>query len=53
MLGLKISFKEVQKLYAVIGAMFIPLLALALLIFNGRRVWMEDYTNRPINVVLL
>jgi len=53
MLGLLMSFKEVQKLYAVIGAMFIPLLAIALLILNGRRVWMGDFTNRPLNVVML
>lgn len=53
MLGLLMSFKEVQKLYAVIGAMFIPLLAIALLILNGRRVWVGDFTNRPVNIVML
>ena len=37
MLGLFMSFKEVRKLYAVIGALFMPLLALALLILNGGR----------------
>jgi Mn2+/Fe2+ NRAMP family transporter len=44
--GLLVGFREVQKLYAIIGALFIPLLALALLILNGRRKWMNDYTNR-------
>ena len=34
--SLWMSFKEVQKLYAVIGTLFMPLLALALLIFNNR-----------------
>ena len=42
MLGLFWSFQEVQKLYAVIGAMFIPLLALALLILNGRVEWVGN-----------
>ena len=32
MLGLVLSFKEIQKLYATMGATFIPLLALALLL---------------------
>ena len=53
MLGLFMSFKEVQKLYAVIGALFMPLLAIALLILNGRRVWVGDYTNRPLTVAVL
>ena len=39
MAGLLVSFKEVQKLYAVIGALFIPALALVLLVLNSRRVW--------------
>jgi hypothetical protein len=32
-------FREVQKYYAVMGAAFIPLLALVLLILNGKRDW--------------
>ncbi len=39
MLGLFISFREVQKIYAVTGAFFVPMLALALLLLNGRRQW--------------
>ena len=31
--------REVQKYYAVIGAAFIPLLALVLLVLNGRAAW--------------
>jgi Mn2+/Fe2+ NRAMP family transporter len=46
MLGLPMSFKEVQKLYAVLGAMFIPLLAVILLILNGRRAWVGGFVNR-------
>jgi Mn2+/Fe2+ NRAMP family transporter len=53
MLGLLMSFKEVQKLYAVIGAMFIPLLAIALLILNGKHAWVGDFANRPLTIVML
>jgi hypothetical protein len=53
MLGLFMSFKEVQKLYAMIGALFMPLLALALLILNGRRIWVGDFANRPLTVAVL
>ena len=52
-LGLLMSFREVQKLYAVIGAMFIPMLALVLLILNGRREWVGDLTNRKPTIVAL
>jgi len=30
-----------------------PLLAIALLILNGRRVWMKEYVNRSLTVVVL
>jgi len=53
MAGLFMGFKEVQKLYAVIGAAFIPLVAVALLILNCRRAWMGQYRNRPLTVVAL
>lgn len=45
MLGLLVSFKEMQKLYAVVGAAFIPLVAIALLIMNGRAAWVGDHRN--------
>ncbi len=51
--GLFISFKEVQKLYAVIGAMFIPMLAVVLLILNGRRAWVGAFVNKPITIMAL
>ncbi len=38
LLGLGTSFRAVQKAYAVVGAAFLPLLALALLVCNGRWV---------------
>lgn len=54
MLGLLVSFREVQKLYTVSGALFFPLLALALLIFNGRSAWVgRQFRNRPVTVVAL
>ena len=34
--GLFTSFREVQRIYAMTGAFFIPLLALSLLLLNGR-----------------
>lgn len=54
MAGLVVSFKEIQKLYATLGATFVPLLALALLVMNGRRAWVGEHTNRwPTVLVLL
>lgn len=47
------DFKQAQKLYAVVGAMCIPMLALALLILNGRsRLVGRPYRN-PAWVSLL
>ncbi len=51
--GLFMEFKEVQKLYAVIGAAFIPMVAVALLILNSRYAWMGQYRSRPLTVVSL
>lgn len=53
MLGLLMSFRQAQKLYAIVGAAFMPLLALALLILNGRRAWVGDRVNRPATVAAL
>lgn len=53
MAGLFISFQEIQKLYAIVGAAFIPLLALALLIMNGRRAWLGDSANRWLSSLIL
>jgi Mn2+/Fe2+ NRAMP family transporter len=52
MAGLLVSFREIQKLYTVIGAWFFPLLALALLVFNG--AWASrELRNRPATMVVL
>jgi len=54
MLGLFMSFAKVQQAYAVIGATFIPLLTVALLILNGRAVFVgERHRNRPLTVAVL
>jgi hypothetical protein len=54
MIGLFLSFREVQKLYTVIGAYVFPLLALALLVMNGRATWVgERLKNRPATVIAL
>lgn len=49
-LGLLMSFKEVQKLYATVGAMFIPLLACVLLVMNAR---LKTHRNRPLTTITL
>lgn len=46
MMGLPFSFREVQKIYAVSGAAFIPALAVVLLLLNGRRAWLGPNANR-------
>jgi len=53
MVGLFMSFKEVQKINAVVGSTFVPLLAVVLLILNGRREWMKGFVNRPLTVIIL
>ena len=53
MLGLLVSFKEIQKLYSVVGTFFMPLLAVALLIFNGRAKWLASYRNGWLSQFLL
>jgi Mn2+/Fe2+ NRAMP family transporter len=54
MIGLFGSFREVQKIYTVTGAYLFPLLALALLVFNGRAGWVgERFKNRPATSIAL
>ena len=54
MLGLFSSFRDIQMLYAVTGALFFPILALVLLVFNGRPAWVgREFTNGPVTVVAL
>ncbi len=53
MFWLYLPFTLVQKTYAILGALFIPLLALALLVLNGRRGWVGELTNRLATTALL
>lgn len=54
MLGLFFSFREVQKVYSVFGALFMPLLAVTLLILNGRSDWVGPrLRNRPLTTAVL
>jgi Mn2+/Fe2+ NRAMP family transporter len=53
-IGLFASFREIQRLYTITGALFFPLLALALIVFNGRTSWVgERFRNRPVTVAAL
>jgi Mn2+/Fe2+ NRAMP family transporter len=54
MLGLWIGFANMQKFYAIVGALFIPMLALTLLLLNGRTQWIgSQYRNRPLTTLIL
>jgi Mn2+/Fe2+ NRAMP family transporter len=54
MLGLLFSFREVQKVYAVFGALFMPMLAATLLLLNGRTEWVgPTLRNRLFTTVVL
>ncbi len=52
-LSLFVDFKQIQKLYAMIGAYFIPGLALVLLILNNRKELMKSYRNNWVINLLL
>ena len=52
--GLFSSFVQIQKVYAVVGALFIPMLALALLVLNGRPSWVgREHRNGPLATLVL
>jgi len=53
--GLWTGFQQAQKLYAIVGAMFIPLLAVALLVLNGqsRLVGKRQRNSLPVTLLLL
>jgi len=53
MAGLFMKFKEVQKYYAIIGALFIPLLAVVLLILNGRKSLVGKWRNAWVTTLVL
>jgi Mn2+/Fe2+ NRAMP family transporter len=52
--GLFYSFREIQKIYTVTGALLFPVLAVALLVFNGRAAWVgAAFRNGPASVAAL
>jgi Mn2+/Fe2+ NRAMP family transporter len=52
--GLWFGFVSIQKAYSVLGAVAMPLLALALLVLNGRSRWVGPaFRNRPLTVAAL
>ena len=54
MIGLFFRFDQVLKIYAIIGAFFMPMLALALLLLNTPEKWIgRRYRNSAVTVVLL
>lgn len=53
MSGLFGTFENAQRHYTVVGALFLPLLALALLRLNTVRAWMGRHANRPWTTLAL
>ncbi len=53
LLQASIGFAAAQKAYAVYGAYFLPLLALALLVLNGRASFVGVFRNRPWTAISL
>lgn len=53
LLQASIGFAAAQKAYAVYGAYFLPLLALALLVLNGRASVVGVFRNRPWTAISL
>jgi len=53
MLSLVMSFKEIQKLYSLVGAFFMPILALTLLWLNNKYVNQEFKNSAWINGALV
>jgi len=54
MVGLWVGFAVMQKTYAIVGALFMPMLAIVLLSLNGRASRIgERYRNHPITSVFL
>ena len=54
MAGLFGRFRDIQLAYAVTGALLFPILALGLLIFNGRAGWVGPaFRNKPLTIAAL
>ncbi len=44
-LGIWFNFADVQRAFGIISALFVPLLAAALLLMNNRRAWVGKHAN--------
>lgn len=54
MYSLKTDFSHIQKVYSIVGAWFMPLLAIVLLLLNTRGAWVGPrLRNKPLTVMLL
>lgn len=54
MVGLWVPFKEMQQMCATLGALFFPMLAIALLWLNGQSEWVgQKFKNRWLSVSIL
>jgi Mn2+/Fe2+ NRAMP family transporter len=54
MIGLWAGFASMQKLYAISGALFLPMLAATLVVLNGSRKRIgRRFQNRPMTTVVL
>ena len=49
-IGLMFSFRAMQKYYAVLGASFLPALAVVLLVLNGQEKWVKGSKNGPWSI---
>jgi len=52
-LGLVWGFAVMQRLYAIVGAAFMPILAGALLVLAGPGRWLGEHRNRPLTNLAL
>jgi Mn2+/Fe2+ NRAMP family transporter len=49
-----VDFRTMQKTYAVVGALFVPMLAVVLLVLNGRAAWVgQPYKNSWATTLIL
>jgi Mn2+/Fe2+ NRAMP family transporter len=54
MIGLRTQFVFIQKINAVFGSLMIPMLALVLLVLNGKTKWIgTSFKNRPVTTAVL
>ena len=51
--GLFYDFELVQKLNSIYGALVMPMIALAVLLLNGRESWVGALKNRPVTIAFL